>query len=112
MAEHLATLLARPTFRVEKVALFCRPASGGTFSSTAIEIIKWVNFFVVASSLWRLGGRLDCRCRPLPGPESESEVKTYKSEGVPASCGLGPDRTWNTNGKVFVSLSLLSYSKE
>jgi hypothetical protein len=54
MAERLATLLAtqvarvqfpvpaRPTFRVENVALFCNPASGGTFSSTAIEIIKWV----------------------------------------------------------------------
>jgi hypothetical protein len=24
------------------VALFCNPVSGGTFSSTAIEIIKWV----------------------------------------------------------------------
>jgi hypothetical protein len=35
-------VLARPTFRVEKVALFCNPASGGTFSSTVIEIIKWV----------------------------------------------------------------------
>jgi hypothetical protein len=31
----------RPTFSVEKVALICNPASGGTFSSTAIEIIKW-----------------------------------------------------------------------
>jgi hypothetical protein len=41
---------ARPTFRVEKVALFCNPASGGTFSSTAIEIIKWVNFFAVAQA--------------------------------------------------------------
>jgi hypothetical protein len=49
MAERLVTLLAtqvarvqfpvpaRPTFRVEKVALFCNSASGGTFSSTAIE---------------------------------------------------------------------------
>jgi hypothetical protein len=46
MAERLATLLAtkvarvrfpvpaRPMFRVEKVALFCNPASGGTLSST------------------------------------------------------------------------------
>jgi hypothetical protein len=54
MAERLAMLpatqvalnrfpvLARPTFRVEKVALYCNPASGGTFSSTAIKIIKWV----------------------------------------------------------------------
>jgi hypothetical protein len=39
---------ARPTFRVEKVSLFCNPASGGTFSSTAIEIIKWGKFFAVA----------------------------------------------------------------
>jgi hypothetical protein len=35
---------------VEKVALFCNPASGGTFSSTAIEIIKWVNFFAIAQA--------------------------------------------------------------
>jgi hypothetical protein len=34
--------------KCEQVALFCNPASGGTFSSTAIEIIKWVNFFAVA----------------------------------------------------------------
>jgi hypothetical protein len=31
-----------------KVALFCNPASGGTFSSTAIEIIKWVKKIAVA----------------------------------------------------------------
>jgi hypothetical protein len=62
MAERVITLFApevarvrfpvpaRPTFRVEKVALFCNPASGGTFSSTAIEIIKWVNKFAVAQA--------------------------------------------------------------
>jgi hypothetical protein len=56
MAERLATLPAkqvawvqfqvpaRPTFSVEKVALFCNPASGGTFSSTAIEIINGLIF--------------------------------------------------------------------
>jgi hypothetical protein len=33
---------------VEKVALFCNPASGGTFSSTSIEIIKWVKKLAVA----------------------------------------------------------------
>jgi hypothetical protein len=55
MAERLVPLLAtqvsrvqlpvpaRPTFSVEKVALFWSPASGGTLLSTAIEIIKWVN---------------------------------------------------------------------
>jgi hypothetical protein len=32
------------------VALFCNPASGGTFSSTAIEIIKWVKKFAVAKA--------------------------------------------------------------
>jgi hypothetical protein len=59
MAERLVLLLATqvarvrfsvpaiPTFRVEKVALFCNPASGGTFSSTAIEIIKWVKEIAV-----------------------------------------------------------------
>jgi hypothetical protein len=30
------------------VALFCNPASGGTFSSTAIEMIKLVKTFAVA----------------------------------------------------------------
>jgi hypothetical protein len=47
---------ARPTFRVEKVSLFCNPASGGTFSSTAIEIIKRVkNFAVVQAKVLRPG---------------------------------------------------------
>jgi hypothetical protein len=32
------------------VALFCNPASGGTFSSTAIEIINWVKKFAVAQA--------------------------------------------------------------
>jgi hypothetical protein len=41
---------ARPMLRVEKVALFCNPASGGTFSSTAIEIIKWVKKIAVAQA--------------------------------------------------------------
>jgi hypothetical protein len=36
---------------VEKVALFCNPASGGMFSSTAIYIIKWVKFFAVAQAM-------------------------------------------------------------
>jgi hypothetical protein len=35
---------------VEKMALFCNPGSGGSFSSTAIEIIKWVKFFAVAQA--------------------------------------------------------------
>jgi hypothetical protein len=62
MAERLVSLLAtqtsrvrftvpaRPMFRVEKVALFCDPASEGTFSSTAIEIIKRVKLFAVAQA--------------------------------------------------------------
>jgi hypothetical protein len=33
-----------------KVALFCSPASGGTFSSNAIEIIKGVKKFAVAQA--------------------------------------------------------------
>jgi hypothetical protein len=35
---------------VEKAALFYNPAPGGTFSSTAIEIIKWVKQFAVAQA--------------------------------------------------------------
>jgi hypothetical protein len=32
------------------MALFCNPASGGTFSSTAIEMIKWVKKCAVAQA--------------------------------------------------------------
>jgi hypothetical protein len=35
---------------VEKVALFCNTASGGMFSSTAVEIIKWVKKIAVAKA--------------------------------------------------------------
>jgi hypothetical protein len=62
MAELIVPLLAtqvararfpvpdRLMFRVEKVALFYLPVSGGTFSSAAIEIIKWGKFFAVAQA--------------------------------------------------------------
>jgi hypothetical protein len=36
--------------RVEKLALFCNPVSGGTFSCTAIKIIKWVKKIAVAQA--------------------------------------------------------------
>jgi hypothetical protein len=36
--------------RVEKAALFWNPVSGGTFSSTAIEIIKLVKKIAVAQA--------------------------------------------------------------
>jgi hypothetical protein len=41
-----------PNYRVTiiKVALFCIPASGGTFSSYAIQIIKWVKKIAVAKA--------------------------------------------------------------
>jgi hypothetical protein len=32
------------------VALFCNPASGGTFSITAIDILKWVKIFAVVQA--------------------------------------------------------------
>jgi hypothetical protein len=66
------------------VALFCNPASGGKFSSTAIEIIKWVTKIAVAKVCGDL--RLDCLSRPrfVAGvPGLTLKVKTVKSEGVP-----------------------------
>jgi hypothetical protein len=39
---------AKPTFSGEKVALFCDPALGGTFTSTTIEITKWVKKIAAA----------------------------------------------------------------
>jgi hypothetical protein len=62
MAERLVPLLAtqvalvrflvptRPTVRSEKLAVLFNPASGGTVSSTAIEIIKWIKKFAVAQA--------------------------------------------------------------
>jgi hypothetical protein len=44
----LRRLKARPMFSVEKWLFSVTLSSGGTFSSTAIEIIKWVNFFAEA----------------------------------------------------------------
>jgi hypothetical protein len=41
---------ARPTSRVEKVDIFCNPVSGGTFSSTAFEIIKELKNIPVAKA--------------------------------------------------------------
>jgi hypothetical protein len=35
---------------VEKVVFFCNPGSVGTFSSTAIEIIKWVEKIALAQA--------------------------------------------------------------
>jgi hypothetical protein len=64
MAERLVSLLAtqvarvrfpvpaRPTFRVAKVALFCQPASEGTFPSNIIEIIKWAKKIAVHLKAW------------------------------------------------------------
>jgi ribosomal protein L24E len=37
---------------VEKVALFCNPASGGTFSSIAIEIINGLKFAVAKAKVF------------------------------------------------------------
>jgi hypothetical protein len=63
MAERLATLLAtqvarvrfpvpaRPTSIVEKLALVCNPTSGGSFSSTAIEIMKRLKFAVAKAKV-------------------------------------------------------------
>jgi hypothetical protein len=64
MAERLAPLRAtqvararspvsaRPTISVEKVAILSKPASGGTFSSTAIEIINSFKFAVAKANVF------------------------------------------------------------
>jgi hypothetical protein len=43
---------ARPLISVEKLALFRNPASGGTFSSTAIEIIKRLKFALAKAKVF------------------------------------------------------------
>jgi hypothetical protein len=46
-----SSVLANPTISVKKLALFCNPAPGGTFSSTAIEIINWLKFSVAKANV-------------------------------------------------------------
>jgi hypothetical protein len=61
---------ARPLFSVEKVDLFCNPASGVTFSSTAIEIKQELNSSVSSCDKARRGGKIYCQyCSDLNGLE-------------------------------------------
>jgi hypothetical protein len=60
----------RPTFGVEKVALLCNPASGGTISSTAIEIKNWIIFFAVAQA----------KASHILGPGSAKDVEYRMSK--------------------------------
>jgi hypothetical protein len=59
------------------VALFCNPASGGTFSSTAIEIIKWVKNVAVAQA----------KVSHILSPGKASE-KTPKGVSPPSLCEI------------------------
>jgi hypothetical protein len=43
---------AKPTIRLEKLSLFCNPASGSTFSSTAIDILTRFKFAVVKAKVF------------------------------------------------------------
>jgi hypothetical protein len=45
-------VLARSRISVEKLALSCNPASKGTFSSTAIEIINRLKFAVAKAKVF------------------------------------------------------------
>jgi hypothetical protein len=44
--------IARPTISVVKVALFCNPTSGGTFSNTAIKSINSLKFAVTKANVF------------------------------------------------------------
>jgi hypothetical protein len=73
-------------FSVEKVALFCNSASGGTFSSTAIEIIKWVKKFAVAQA----------KVTHILGPGKASE-KTPKGVIPPSLCEISQNASKKKN---------------
>jgi hypothetical protein len=60
----------------------------------------------------RLWGRLDCRCRHLLGPESDSEVKQTQAKVYPYLVTRVRVGRGIAHGKLFVSLSLLTYSIE
>jgi hypothetical protein len=53
----------------------CNPASGGTFSSTAIEIIKWVKKFAVAQA------KVSHILRPGKASEEDTE-RSYSAKSV------------------------------
>jgi hypothetical protein len=65
-----------PTISVEKVALFCNPASGGTFSSNAFEIINRLKFAVAQAKVTHILS---------PGKASE---KTPKGVILPSLCEI------------------------
>jgi hypothetical protein len=99
---------AQPDLRlVRKNCLFSNPATRGHVASTAIELYSWINYFWSCQGLLRFLGRLDCRCRPLPGSGSDNEAKVFPHLEAWVRGGRGIP-----HGKVFVSLSALSYSKE
>jgi hypothetical protein len=62
------------------VSLFCNPASGGTFSSTAIEIIKWVKKIAIAQA----------KVTHILRPGKASE-KTPKGIIPPSLCEISQD---------------------
>jgi hypothetical protein len=68
------------------VALFCNPASGGTFSSTAIEIIKWVEKFAVAQA----------KVTHILRPGKASE-KTPKGDILPSLCEISQNASRKKN---------------
>jgi hypothetical protein len=70
-----------------KVALFCNPASEGTFSSTAIEIKKWVWKIAVAQA------KVSHILRP--GKASE---KTPKGVIPPSLCEISQNASWKKMG--------------
>jgi hypothetical protein len=89
MAERLVTLPAkqvtwvrfpvpaRPTFSVEKWLFSVTLRQGGTFSSTAIEIIKWVKKIAVAQA------KVTHILRP-----GKASVKTLKGVIPPSLCEI------------------------
>jgi hypothetical protein len=62
---------------------FCNPASGGTFSSTAIEIIKWFKKFAVAHA------KVSHILRP-----GKVSKKTPKGVIPPSLCEISQNASW------------------
>jgi hypothetical protein len=71
------------------VALFCNPASGGTFSSTVIEIIKWVKKMAVAQA----------KVTHILRPGKASE-KTPKGVIPPSLCEISQNVSRKKNGGI------------
>jgi hypothetical protein len=97
---------ARPMISEEKLALFCNPASGGRLQALQLHCI--VGFVVCGD----FGGGWTVGADPCQVPSLTLKSKQTKARVFPHFAVWVCVELWIRHGKVFLSLSLLTYSKK